>query len=358
MLPILRSFVRAKSGGRMKACPRMPLLWVLVLCLCPSCGGKMKGLPKPASSGLPYEVLVVADPQVWESPAGRTLYKVLDADVPGLPQAEPSFHIMHAASQDFDAVLRLARNILVLDVDSAKHAQASSCCERDVYAASQMVVTVQAPDEVSLATVVEKEAVSWARLFTQAERERRMDWLVDNHSVQVERQVKEQFACKVWVPAELAFGKTGRDFFWASTRAVTEDRNFVIYTYPYTGTDVFTKARFIQKRDSVMRKNIPGARAGMYMMTDSLRTGVRLLATGGDTLLEARGLWRVKGDFMGGPFVSHVRVDKAGGRVVVCEIFVYAPGRPKRNLTRLMEASLHTLRLPDDADKEENKKQL
>ncbi|MBR5235704.1 MAG: DUF4837 family protein, partial [Bacteroidaceae bacterium] len=67
----------------------------------------------------------------------------------------------------------------------------------------------------------------------------------------------------------------------------------------------------------------------------------------------ARGLWRVQGDRMGGPFVSHSRVDEVNGRVIVAEAFVYAPESLKRDLMRRMEAALYTLQLPQ-ADKVDN----
>ena len=108
----------------------------------------------------------------------------------------------------------------------------------------------------------------------------------------------------------------------------------------------WSKEYFVHKRDSVMKANIPGAREGMYMSTDSLMTDVRPISVQGDYALEARGLWRIKGDFMGGPFVSHVRLDKANQRIIVSEIFIYSPDKMKRNLVRQMEASLYTLKLP------------
>lgn len=337
----------------MGLCPWMPLLWVVLAGLCAACGGRLDGLLTPSSSGRPYEILVVANPAVWEHPAGRALWSALDTDVPGLPQPERAFRLMRTAPRNFDATLRLTRNILVLDLDKEKYPQASFTYARDVYAAPQLVVTLRAPDEDSLKAVLARCAASLPRLFTQEERKRRVAWLADHHSAYVAEQVKEQFACEVWVPAGLASYKTGRNFFWASTNAPTEDENFVMYAYPYTGAEAFTKAGFIHKRDSVMKENIPGAYAGMYMATDSLMTDVRLFAQGGDTICEVRGLWRVKGDFMGGPFVSHMRVDKVRQRVVVCEVFVYAPDRMKRNLIRQMEASLYTLKLPGDEETED-----
>ena len=52
----------------------------------------------------------------------------------------------------------------------------------------------------------------------------------------------------------------------------------------------------------------------------------------------------MKGDFMRGPFVSHVQLDDINKRVIVTEVFVYAPEKMKGNLIRQMEASLYTLR--------------
>ena len=53
-------------------------------------------------------------------------------------------------------------------------------------------------------------------------------------------------------------------------------------------------------------------------------------------------------DSMGGPFVSHSRVDTETNRVVVVEGFVYAPEKLKRGLIRRLEGSLYTLLLPEE----------
>ena len=58
---------------------------------------------------------------------------------------------------------------------------------------------------------------------------------------------------------------------------------------------------------------------------------------------------------MGGPFVSHIRLDEKNQRVVVAEGFVYAPETNKRNYIRRMEAALFTLRLPGEFETSEEK---
>ena len=98
-----------------------------------------------------------------------------------------------------------------------------------------------------------------------------------------------------------------------------------------------------------MKANIPGAREGMYMTTaDSIFVDVKNINVRGEYAFEARGLWEMEGDMMGGPFVSHARVDRPNGRVVVVEGFIYSPKGLKRDLMRKMEASLYTLTLPQE----------
>lgn len=319
---------------------------LLVLTLFAACGKGKKSLFTPTSSGRAYEILVVVDRNLWERPAGRALYDVLDTDVPGLPQSERSFYIMYTSPDTYDSTLKLIRNIIIVEVNKNLYTQPKFKYAKDVYAAPQTILTIQAPDEASLEKFVEENKQVIVDFFTRAEMNRQILLLENKHSDYISTKVKSLFDCDVWVSGELTATKQGENFFWAGTNAATDDRNFVIYSYPYTDKDTFTKEYFVHKRDSVMKANIPGAQPGMYMETDSLMTDVRPISVQGEYALEARGLWRVKGDFMGGPYVSHVRLDKANRRIIVSEIFVYSPDKLKRNLVRQMEASIYTLKLP------------
>ena len=85
------------------------LSMALVLALFTSCGNGKKGVFTPTSSGRAYELLVVVAPDVWERPAGRALFDVLDSDVPGLPQSERSFRIMYTSPANYDAQYHYCR---------------------------------------------------------------------------------------------------------------------------------------------------------------------------------------------------------------------------------------------------------
>ena len=92
-------------------------LMALVLFSCKGDGkGGGKSLFTPVSSGRPYEMLVVMDKDMWERPAGRALFNVLDQDVSGLPQPERSFRISQIIPDKFKRGFRIFRNIIDVDI--------------------------------------------------------------------------------------------------------------------------------------------------------------------------------------------------------------------------------------------------
>ena len=319
---------------------------MLAVVLLASCGKGKKSVFTPTSSGLPYEMLVVVDDSLWQRAAGRALFDVLDTDVPGLPQSERSFRISNVSPNHFDSVLKIFRNIIVVDIRDI-YTQPKLKFARDLHAVPQMIMTIQAPDEESFEAFVIEKTQTIIDFFVTAEMNRQITVLKDKHNGAISQAAEELFGCDIWLPSEILHYKRGEHFFWPSTNAPTADMNFVMYSYPYTSEQTFTKKYFIAKRDSVMKANIPGAQPGMYMATDSLSVEVRNIGVKGVYAQEARGLWHVKGDMMGGPFVSHSSVDKVNKRVVVTEVFIYSPDKLKRNLMRKLEASLFTLTLPE-----------
>ena len=311
---------------------------------------KKKSIMMPNATGLPYEMLVVMDDAQWERPLGRAVFNVLDTDVPGLPQSERSFRITRVNPSGMNSnMVRIMRNIIKVDIQNI-YTQPKLKFSRDVYSYPQMVMTLQAPDEKSLTQFVEDNAQSIIDFFTKAEMNREINNLREEHNLDVSRLAGEILGVDVWVPWEVNKYKKGKDFLWASTYTEKKDMSIVLYSYPYTDKNTFTLEYFLAKRDSVMKANIPGGPEGSYMTTNHDYVYVEDATVQGKYAQVARGLWRMQGDRMGGPFVSHSRVDEVNGRVVVAEAFIYAPESMKRDLMRRMEAALYTLQLPQQQE--------
>lgn len=322
---------------------------ILAVCaLLTACGDSTHYI-MPTSSGQAYEMLIVIDRDMYERPAGRALHDVLMEEVPGLPQPEGSFRIMTIAMKNFDRTFKMFRNIIVVDIDAERYTQTKFKYVRDVNSAPQMILTIQSPSESEFADFVYTHGHMIVDFFTRAELNRQINDLEEKHSPRVSRAAKEMFDCDVWLPTSLDAVKEGENFFWAS-ESQHNQLNFCMYSYPYVSSNIFNEDYFVQMRDSVMKKNIPGAQPGMYMATQFYKGRYMVesenLAVRGKFAQQVRGLWHITKDNMGGPFISHVRVDTVNNRVIVAEGFVYKPNENKRNLIRSLEAALYTLQLP------------
>ncbi len=300
----------------------------------------------PSSSGRPYEVLVVVDDSLWERPAGRALFDVLDTDMPGLPQSERSFRISQTSPSHFSRMLKMFRNIIRVEINDKIYTRTKMKFTRNVYAHPQVILTIQSPNEAEFATFVEKHTQDIIDFLVRTEMNRLIFDLQSEHSALVAHLADSMFACKLYVPKEIQSYKRGKDFFWTSSNTASGMVNICMYAYPYEGPHTFTKEYVIAKRDSFMQANIPGSKPHMHMATDTLCTLVRPIVVKNAYALETRGLWVMKNDGMGGPFVSHSRVDTVNNRVVVVEGFVFAPEKMKRGLVRRLEGALYTLSLP------------
>ena len=302
----------------------------------------------PRASGRPYEVMVVMSDKDWQATQGRALFAVLDTDIPGLPQPERSFHISQVEPKRFDSILNIFRNIILVDINKQIYTKTTMKFSRDKYAIDQIVLTIQSPTPEDFADFCFEHGQDIIDFLTKMEMNRLIKELKDKYSKKTAELAKEIFDCELHVPDEIKSYKRGENFFWTSSNGQSALVNICMYSYPYEGPETFNKQYVLAKRDSVMAVNIPGTLPSMHMATDTLCTTVKPIVVHNQYALEARGLWYMENDGMGGPFVSHSRVDTTRNLVIVVEGFVFAPEKMKRGLMRRLEGSLYTLNLPDE----------
>ena len=302
----------------------------------------------PRASGRPYEILVVMKRGAWEAPEGRALYNVLDSDIPGLPQPEPSFHISQIDPSHYDQIANIFRNIIVVKIDPTLYSHTSLHFVRDQYALEQIIMTLTSPSANDMADFCFDHGEEIVDFFTKMEMNRLVKNLQGKYSKKVAELAAEYFDCQLHAPDEIQATKRCKDFFWASSNTASGNVNICMYAYPYEGPETFNKTYVLAKRDSFMRENIPGSLPEMYMATDTMYTAVQPIIVHNQYAMETRGLWYMEHGAMGGPFVSHSRVDTTQNRVIVVEGFVFAPEKMKRGLMRRLEGSLYTLNLPDE----------
>lgn len=317
----------------MTKCLRLLLLTAIVA-LCSCSGGPQSLLPK--SGGRPYEVLLVAS----DRRCAAVVDSVLTQDMPSLPQREPMFDVSLIDTTRFNQTTRLARCIVIVTVNPAVFTSTRIRYEKNVWARPQLVVYVNTPSASQLSQYMAKAGHRLTSLLTRAEINTAIPTLRAGSNRKAESSIRRMFRWDMRIPAEMKAGKTGRNFIWLSDNRPDRMRNICVYSYSGTTLDAH---RALAARDSVMRLNIPGELDGMYMQTTPGSVTAGLATEDGRTVMISRGLWEMRNDAMGGPFVSLSTVDSVNSRIIVAEAFVYAPGTDKRNLIRSAEAALYTL---------------
>lgn len=299
----------------------------------------------PMSSGNPYEVMVVADDSIWEGYAGRALDVVLNKPLKGLPQEESTFHVSRITPDNYDRITNLFRNIIIFKI-GREYSEPRFRLLRDEFSSPQMIMTIQGPSVSEVSTFVTEQTDFIIKFFSDEEINRAAREFHDEHNIKFAKKVKDMFGCDFYIPVDINKMKIGDNFIWASNDALTGIQNIVIYSYPYATEKVFRRGVYIALRDSFMKANIPGGKPNQYMATDKNHVDVKNITVRGEFAQEARGLWHMENDAMGGPFVAHSMIDTINNRVIVAEGFVYAPDKMKRTMIRRLEAALYTLRMP------------
>ena len=300
-----------------------------------SSGNEKKSAVKGKVQSAPYELLVVANKDWLKTEAGQKLVEIVEAPISGLPQREGNFRVTYVNPEAFKGVFQFYANILVVKVDM-KHEESRMTLEKDLYARPQVVEGLYAPTDWAFVRLLEAHKKDILRHFNENEFARERKFLEKNYNGAVMAQVKKQFGVSINVPQDVDDMKIGENFLWASASKKDFQQNVCIYTLPWSNN-----LSFEDVRDSVMKVNIPGDREDQWMETD--RRTVMIDDITRTDLLVARGLWDMRNDAMGGPFVSYCYVDTIHNRFLIVEGFVFAPDKKKRPIIRQLEAALQTM---------------
>ncbi len=322
------------------------LLSVLSLATLFSCKDSSNPL-LPRATGIPFELLVVMNKVQWNAPAGRALFEVLNSDVPGLPQSEPQFRLSYTPPDRFKNIYKSVRSIVIVNIDPQQFTKAKMSFSQNQWANGQMILTINAPNASSFEQYVLMNDKNIIKLFVDHELELSKNHIEKKYNKSGSKLLKQHLNIEMCIPLPLNKTKKAEGFFWISNGAGKKRQDIVVYTYPYTDKNTFTIDYLIHKRDSVMKVNMPGGPDGSFMGTQQTWIPDSSVVTvDGKYCMELRGLWEVVGDNMGGPFVSHTQIDELNNRVVTVEAFVYEPGQKKRNLMRILESALYTVKMP------------
>lgn len=323
--------------------------------------GTTSGPSKPSATGKTGEMLIVMGKNFWDGNAGEMVRDVFMAYIPMLPQAEPHFNLVHLEPNAFTRLFEPHRNIFKVNFDPSLE-RGKIEARRDVWSHPQMVINVTVPDLNSLEQIMDRNADSFIGFYLEKERERFINAYRRMMNHHARNLLREEFQLESSVPEGYFVAKHEDNFLWLRQTGTREDLELgvLVTILPYQHPDYdFDHETIRKRRDSMTRAHIPGTFEGTFMTTyPDIPHLFREINFNGIYAVEARGLWRVHNDFMGGPFINITFVDEKRSRLIILDGFVYAPKFDKRDYLRQVEALMHSIKPVIVAGQEEENEDL
>jgi len=312
-----------------------------------SCGGNDKSISRK-SSGKTAELIVATNNEAtWEGEIGDTVRSFFNQDYQVLPQSEPLFELVHIPINSLtnSKIFKAHHNILIIDIDE-KAKKNSIEARKDFWSAPQRVVRIVSPSKDEFISYWEKKKNAILDILMDSEHERLINIFNAFPARDVKDAIAKKFNFNLTIPGGFYVAKNFPEFMWIRKETEHNSQGLIIYTYDFVDTLAFNKERIISFQNSITEEYIPGPSEGSYMTVATEYAPIisKQIDFNGMFAIETRGLWRLEGDFMGGPFVNYTFVDEKSNKVITMVGYVYAPNAPKRDLMIQMEAIIYSFK--------------
>lgn len=296
-------------------------------------------LPRP--SGKSGNLLVVVDSFYFNNHTGEAIMETFAKTQEGLPQREPMFDIIHLPHRNFAQIFKTNRNIIIIEVkENAKNRLAINS---EVWSTSQLIVTITASSDKIAAETIRKNGTALIDYFNNKEIERMQATNKQIKNANVSKVLKDKFNMDFNIDTYYRVASEDSNFVWLRKEKMAGEhpisQGLLVYSYPYVSDSTFSVYSLTNKRNEFTRKYIQGSVDSTYMQSYAEYVpNEREISINGLYAKELRGLWFIKGDFMGGPYINYSFVDEKRNKVICIDGYVFAPKFDKREFLRELEA--------------------
>lgn len=327
--------------------------------------------PAKIAFGKINRINVICDKEIWESHIGDSLEFYYGAAYPILPQPEPIFDLRHMTMEDLrkDPLRKELRTYLVIGDLSNEASETSALIRQDVgqekigaalsedgygnsvaknrWAKGQMIVYLYADSEEKLVDNILNSYSAVAKRLHQAdEKIIEATTFFNGENVSLAGEVRTLMDVQMRIPEEFKAAIKEPDLVWLRRETSEASSNILLSRVPYTDEAQLTREGIKAIRNQIGKEYISSTLPDTYMRINDvdLPLVVETTRINGDYALEARGIWDIVNDFMGGAFVSYLVYDPGKAELLFMDAFVHAPGKEKRDLMQQMDYILKTAR--------------
>ena len=317
----------------------------------------------PNAFGQVNQLIIIADEDLWESEVGDTFRYYYSAAFPILPQPEPIFDLQHFTPSDLinDPLRKELRNYLFLanmadnesataklileDIGSEKVRKAkeeskyNTSVGRDKWAKGQILIYQFGFSREELINNMKNNFPAISKKINEADR-KKIDATVylDGENPQMTEKISGLIGVKLKVPNDYIMASEDPEMIWLRKETRETSSNIILKKLKYTDQAQLSKEGIKEIRNEIglsISSEIPDT----YMrindidlpMLSSVKTMNNYYA------VEARGIWEVVNDYMGGAFISYLIHNPTSNELLFVDGFVHAPGKEKRDYMQQLE---------------------
>ena len=308
------------------------ILFFLIITL--SCSDNQQKL-LPASSGNINNISVVSSDELWDGAVGDIIRENFGRPIYGLPQIEPVFSLSHIPSKVFSGFATKSRTILKVDI-SEKEGVFNF---KNTYASPQRIIQITASSSEKIIEIINENLNSiYSTMYLNEiqEKQRRI-----SKNLNQTQAIKKNIGLTLRFPSAYRVAKVDSNFVWIRRDIETGSVNLFISRY-----NDKNNSSIVKMRDSISKQHIPGPIENTFMSTDPIYTpSSQQISVKGKQILETRGLWEIKGQFMAGPFLNYrFESNTNQDEYIMLDGFVYSPGSSKREYVFELEAIMRSLK--------------
>ncbi len=320
--------------------------------------------PVPVALGKINEIVVICDKDMWEGPVGDTLYYYFSAAYPILPQPEPLFNLRHYTPEQLvaDPLRKELRtylfagnlkdgnsstaNMIKKDIGGEKVQKAlndrsyHTTIGKDKWADGQLLFYLFGYSEDELVEGIQTHFQAIRTRINKADEEKiEANIYMDGENRKLNEEVMETFGVEMRVPYDYVLALNEGGVVWMRKETQELSSNIFVRKLKYSDKSQFSKEYIKAVRDSLGRKHVSSEVPNTYMRINDVDLPMLTETTqiNGNYALEARGIWEIVNDFMGGAFLSYLILNEESGELVFVDGFVYAPGKRKRDYLQQLE---------------------
>lgn len=315
----------------------------------------------PKATGAIGEVLLVMDTSHLRTDLGGTLEKVFLSPYPGLPQPELPYSITRIHFNAFRNVFKRHKTIVFLIpfhegkgymqqllgddvVEKISKSSKDVFIKDNVFANEQQIIFVFGNTQKDIINALEKNK---KYIFREIDKRENLRLLQKLYAVGENKKLadllKNDLGFSLRIPKDYKLVNGTEKFTWLRLALEEYDYNILVSKMPYSSEAQFDSSYVAEWRKSLGSNVNSGDTSSSKIVQNIFPIETKIISQP-VYKVEDRGLWKLKNNTMGGPFLSYVLTSSDRMYIYYIEGFVAAPGKDKRELIREIETILSTFK--------------